>query len=581
MRSVKKLIKLLRYLKPYKKWAVLAPLLIILEVIMDLLLPTIMANIVNNGIGNNDLNYIILNIGLMIILSIIGILGGIGSIYFSALASESATSDIREELFRKINSLSFFNFHKLKTGQLITILTNDAAIIGNVIMMSLRFVFRVPIIMIGSVIMAIIISPKLSLIVLFFIPIIIVAIIIIIKKAFPYFQITQETVDSVNSVVRENLAGIRVVKSFVMEDYEIQKFEQVNEKMKDVMITAMRLLVLAMPLMMLFINLATVFILWHGGKMVIFEDMQIGSIMAFIQYLTNILTTILMASMAIAVTTRSIVSANRINEIFDLTEDVKNPEYPIDKNEIKGKVEFQNVSFAYQAGSGDLVLKDINFSVQAGTKVAILGSTGSGKTTISSLIARFYDPVKGTVLIDDIDIQEYSLETLRKNISVVFQQSSLFSDTIINNIKYGNPGATLEEVERAAKIAQAHEFIIKYPEAYDYKIEQGATNLSGGQKQRLSLARALVMDSPILILDDTTSAIDMKTEMKIRKSLKTKLKNKTVFVITQRIATALDSDQIIVLDDGQVSGIGTHETLIKNNAVYKSIYNSQLTKEVV
>lgn len=581
MRSVKKLIKLLRYLKPYKKWAVLAPLLIILEVIIDLLLPTIMANIVNNGIGNNDLNYIILNIGLMIILSIIGILGGIGSIYFSALASESATSDIREELFRKINSLSFFNFHKLKTGQLITILTNDAAIIGNVIMMSLRFVFRVPIIMIGSVIMAIIISPKLSLIVLFFIPIIIVAIIIIIKKAFPYFQITQETVDSVNSVVRENLAGIRVVKSFVMEDYEIQKFEQVNEKMKDVMITAMRLLVLAMPLMMLFINLATVFILWHGGKMVIFEDMQIGSIMAFIQYLTNILTTILMASMAIAVTTRSIVSANRINEIFDLTEDVKNPEYPIDKNEIKGKVEFQNVSFAYQAGSGDLVLKDINFSVQAGTKVAILGSTGSGKTTISSLIARFYDPVKGTVLIDDIDIQEYSLETLRKNISVVFQQSSLFSDTIINNIKYGNPGATLEEVERAAKIAQAHEFIIKYPEAYDYKIEQGATNLSGGQKQRLSLARALVMDSPILILDDTTSAIDMKTEMKIRKALKTKLKNKTVFFITQRIATALDSDQIIVLDDGQVSGIGTHETLIKNNAVYKSIYNSQLTKEVV
>ena len=426
MRSVKKLIKLLRYLKPYKKWAVLAPLLIILEVIMDLLLPTIMANIVNNGIGNNDLNYIILNIGLMIILSIIGILGGIGSIYFSALASESATSDIREELFRKINSLSFFNFHKLKTGQLITILTNDAAIIGNVIMMSLRFVFRVPIIMIGSVIMAIIISPKLSLIVLFFIPIIIVAIIIIIKKAFPYFQITQETVDSVNSVVRENLAGIRVVKSFVMEDYEIQKFEQVNEKMKDVMITAMRLLVLAMPLMMLFINLATVFILWHGGKMVIFEDMQIGSIMAFIQYLTNILTTILMASMAIAVTTRSIVSANRINEIFDLTEDVKNPEYPIDKNEIKGKVEFQNVSFAYQAGSGDLVLKDINFSVQAGTKVAILGSTGSGKTTISSLIARFYDPVKGTVLIDDIDIQEYSLETLRKTLVLFFNNHHYF-----------------------------------------------------------------------------------------------------------------------------------------------------------
>lgn len=578
---MKGLISLLRYLKSYKKWAVLVPILIVIEVIVDLLLPTIMANIVNIGIGNNDLNYVLFNVVLMFVISLIGILGGISSIYFSALASESVVSDIREDLFTKINSLSFFNFHKLKTGQLITILTNDTSVIGNVIMMSLRFIFRVPIIMVGSIIMAITISPKLSLIVLFFIPIIIFVVIIIIKKAFPYFKITQETVDNVNSVVRENLAGIRVVKSFVMEDYEIQKFEQVNKKMRDVMTTAMKLLVLAMPLMMLFINLATVLVLWQGGKLVIIGTLEIGSIMAFIQYLTTILTTILMASMAIAGITRSIVSANRINEIFDLKEDVKDSLAPINKDKINGKVEFKNVSFAYQAGSGDLVLKDINFTVQTGTTIAILGSTGSGKTTISSLIARFYDPVSGTVLIDDEDIKNYSLETLRNNISVVFQQASLFSGTIKDNIKYGNSNATDEEVIEAAKIAQAHEFIEKYPENYDYRIDQGATNLSGGQKQRLSLARAIITNAPILFLDDTTSAVDTRTENKIRKALSTKLKDKTVFLITQRITTALDADQIIVLDDGEISGIGTHETLIKENSVYKSIYDSQKQKEVV
>ncbi|MDD4283058.1 MAG: ABC transporter ATP-binding protein [Bacilli bacterium] len=578
---MKELFRLTKYLKPYKKWAIYAPLLIVLEVIMDLFLPTIMANIVNIGIGGNDPTYIFLSIVLMISLSLIGIAGGIGSIYFSALTSESAATDIRDDLFKKINSLSFFNFNKLKTGKLITILTNDTAVIGNVIMLSLRFILRVPIIMVGSIIMAIMISPKLSLILLFFIPMIIITTIIIVKKAFPYFKITQETVDSVNSVVRENLAGIRVVKSFVMEDYEIEKFEEVNQRMKDVMITAMRYLVLAMPLMMLFINLATVSVLWYGGKLAVIGSLKIGSIMAFIQYLTNILTTILMASVAIAVTTRSIVSAKRINDIFDLTEDIKGPKNPINVDKIKGKVEFQNVSFTYQSGTGDHVLKDINFTVNKGMSVAILGPTGSGKSTLASLIARFYDPIEGTVLIDDIDIKDYSLETLRKNISFVFQESSLFSDSIQNNIKYGYPEATLDEIIKAAKIAEAHEFISEYPEGYDYVIEQGATNLSGGQKQRLSLARAIITKSPILILDDTTSAVDVKTEKKIRKSLKTELKNKTMFVITQRITTALDADIIIILDDGEISGIGTHETLIKNNSVYKCIYNSQIIKDVV
>ncbi len=576
---MKNLIKLFKYLKPYKKWVILAPLLIIIEVIMDLFLPKMMANIVNIGIGGHNPRYILFNIGLMLVLTFLGILGGLGSVYFSTMVGESVAADIRDDLFLKINSLSFFNFHKLKTGQLITILTNDTDTIGNAVRMSLRLLFRVPIIMIGSVVMAVIISPKLSLILLFFIPLIIIAVTIVIKKAFPFFQSVQETVDEVNTVVRENLAGIRVVKSFVREDYEIKKFAEVNQRMKKVLIKAMGLLVLAMPLMMLFINLATISVLWYGGKLTTVGHLEIGNIMAFIQYLTNILTTVLMASMVIAVTTRSAVSANRVNKIFMLTEDVKDSLNPLSVEKIKGKIEFKKVNFSYQTGSGDLVLKDISFCFQAGTKVALLGSTGSGKSTVAALIARFYDPTSGIVLIDDLDVKNYPLSFLRKKIGVVFQESALFSDTIKNNIKFGNPEATIGEVIKASQIAQAHNFISKYKKGYHHLVKQGATNLSGGQKQRISLARALITNPSILILDDMTSAVDMKTEQQIKKALKVELKDKTVITITSRIATALDADQIIVLDDGQISAIGTHETLIKNNKVYKDIYKSQLNKE--
>jgi ATP-binding cassette subfamily B multidrug efflux pump len=580
---MKDLVSLIKYLKPYKKWALLAPLLVLLEVVMELMLPKIMANIVNIGIGGSNIDYILWNVFLMIILSIVGIIGGIGSIYFATMASESTVADIREDLFTKINSLSLVNFSKLKTGQLITILTNDTYSVINLITMVLRFLFRVPIILVGSIIMALIISPQLSLILLFMTPILLIVAILIIKKVFPYFTIIQKTVDDVNAVVRENIGGIQVVKSFVMENYEIEKFDKINKKMMDVVIRAMRFVVLAMPLMMLFINMATVLVLWYGGKLVMIGDLEIGSIIAFTQYLTNILMSLLMISMGIAVTTRSVVSAKRINEIFALTEDVKELDNPIKKEKIEGKVEFKNVSFSYEQGSGDAVLNDINFVVEKGKKVAILGPTGSGKSTVAALIARFYDPTEGVVLIDDIDIRKYSLKTLRKNIAVVFQKTVLFSDSIRNNIKYGRRDATDDEVVKVSKIAQAHDFITKKEEGYDYVVEQGAVNLSGGQKQRLSLARALIMDAPILILDDTTSALDLKTEKKIRTTLKKELADKTVFIITQRIATALDADMIIVLDDGKISGIGNHDTLIKTNEVYKSIYESQMKskKDVV
>lgn len=572
---MKELKKLTKYLKPYKKWVALAPFLIIFEVIMDLFLPNIMANIVNNGIASNDSTYIVLNIILMISLSIIGVAGGIGSVYYASLASESTAYDIRNDLFDKISNLSFFNYNKLKAGNLITILTNDINVLANVIMLSLRFLLRVPIIMIGSIFMAVMISPRLSLILIFIIPLMLFVAFIIIKKAFPYFTLTQESVDNVNSTVRENLGGIRVVKSFVMEEYEINKFDQVNKDMMDVMIKAFMYLVLAMPIMMLFINMATIMVLWFGGKLVISNSMQIGNIIAFIQYFTNILTSLLMASMALAIFTRSIASAKRVDNVLSIEEDIIEPDAPVKVNEIKGKVEFKDVSFSYQFGTGDLVLENINFTVEPGECVAILGSTGSGKTTVASIIARFYDVSTGTVLIDDINIKNYSKRDLRNNISVVFQQALLFSDSIKNNIKYSNKNYSYKEVERAAKIAHAHNFIMSKEEAYDEFVQQKGTNLSGGQKQRISLARALITNPSILILDDTTSALDAKTEKEVRASLKTNLKGKTIFLITQRISTALDADYIIVLDEGEVSGIGTHKELLKTNAIYKEINETQ------
>ncbi len=578
---MKELKKLLEYLKPYNKWVILAPTLIIFEVIMDLFLPNIMANIVNNGIATNDISYIVLNIILMISLSIIGIAGGIGSVYYASLASESVIYDMRNDLFDKINNLSFFNFNKLKSGNLITVLTNDINIVGNVIMLSLRFLLRVPIVMIGSIFMAIMISPRLSLILLIIIPIMLIVIAVIIKKAFPYFTITQESVDEVNSVVRENLGGIRVVKSFVMEDYEIEKFTEVNKKMMEVMIKAFNYLVLAMPLMMFFINMATLMVLWFGGKLVIANSMEIGNIIAFSQYFTNILTSLLMASMALAFFTRSIASAKRINEIFSLQEDIIEPTSPVNIDGINGKVEFKDVSFSYQFGTGDLVLKNINFTVESGECVAILGATGSGKSTIASMIARFYDPTIGLVLIDDINIKNYAIEDLRKNISVVFQQALLFSDTIKNNIRYSDKNISYKEVVRASKTAHAHQFIMKKKNAYDEFVEQKGTNLSGGQKQRISLARAIASNPSILILDDTTSALDANTEAAVRESLKKELNDKTIFLITQRISTAKDADYIIVLDEGEISGIGTHEELLKNNKVYKDIFASQKQRGVI
>lgn len=576
---MKNFFNLLRYVKPYKKWAILAPLLIFLEVIMDLLLPSIMANVVNIGIGEKNVSYIVMNLVIMIVLTILGMIGGIGSVYYSSKVSGYSGSDLRKDLYSKITNLSFFNLDKQKTGHLITVLTNDITLIASTIMMCLRFVFRVPIIMIGSFIMAIMISPKLSLILIVLIPIIVIAAIVIMKKAFPYFGWMQESIDNVNSVVRENLSGIRVVKAFVQEDYEIQKFQKANKHLMDITVKGTRIIMLVMPFMMLVVNFATIAVLWLGGMEIEVGALKIGDIMAFIEYLTNILTSLLMASMVVVLLSRSEASAVRVKEILELEDDIQDSPNAITIEDLKGKVEFKNVYFSYNSGTGDAVLKNISFIANPGETIGIIGGTGSGKSTLVQLLPRFYDVVGGEILIDDMNIKDYNLKYLRNKVSIALQKPFLFSNTIRYNLSYGNPNASEEDIIKYLKVAAAYDFVIEKEKGLDTKLEQRGVNLSGGQKQRLSLARALIHNPKILILDDTLSAVDMKTDKEIRQNLKPILKDKTTFIIASKIATIIHADKILVLDDGEMSGIGTHEELLKNNTIYQELYYSQLKKE--
>lgn len=568
MNSLKKLLK---YLKKYWFISFLAPLFVILEVVMDLFVPKIMANIVNVGIVNHDKNYIMWNIVIMLILTLVGILGGMLSVYFSSLSSQSVGVDIRKDVFQKMSELSFFQLDKMKTGHVITVLTNDVSIICTVLMMCMRLLFRVPVIMIGSLIMALSISLKLSTILVVMIPIVVFLVSVIMKKAYPYFQITGENVDEVNTKVRENLGGISVIKSFATEEYEKEEFDKVNKKARDIMIKAVRIIAFAMPSLMLCVNFATILVLWFGGLEIQKSQLALGDVIAFIQYLTNILTSLLMGSMVIVMLSRSEVSAERICGILELKEEKNENQF---SNEIKGKVEFKNVSFAYEEGIGDEVLKNISFTVQPNETVAIIGATGSGKSTLVHLIARFYEVTNGEILIDDVNINFYSEDCLRKNIGICFQQAFIFSDTILNNLTYGVKNAQLNEVEKSTSIAQIDEFIQE--KGYDYILEQKGSNLSGGQKQRIALARTLLPNPKILILDDSTSAVDMKTESLIRTNLKKHFQNHTIFVVAQRITSVMDADHIIVLEDGKICGFGTHQELLENCKTYQEIYDSQV-----
>ena len=575
---MKKIKRVLNYLKKYKLYAILAPILIILEVIMDLMLPNMMSDIINIGVANQDTKYVIINVILMFLLTIIGVAGGLGSSYFAAKASENVTADLREEVFAKISRLSFFNLEKIKPGHLLTVLTNDISTIGMLIMMGLRILFRVPVIFLGSLIMAFFIDLKLSLILLVLIPIVFTLVFTILKKAFPYFNKIQNCVDDVNSIVRENVSGVRVVKAFVMEDKEISRFDYTNKKLLNTTLKGVKIITISMPIMMLAINLATILILWFGGNMVVSGSLLVGDIFAFVQYASNILSSLLMASMTIMMSSRSIVSAGRVFEILDATEDFKNKKNSVVLNDMKGKIEFKDVSFSYEGGSGDEVLKDISFTINPNEKIAIIGAIGSGKSTIANLIPRFYDVDQGEILIDGVNVKDIEIEFLRRSIGFSFQQTFIFSKTIKENISYGNLDSPQEEIELAAKISAASDFIENKDKGYNYVLEQRGVNLSGGQKQRISIARSILINPRILILDDSTSAVDVKTAKAIKKALD-EHKKCTTLIITSRISEALDADKVIVLDDGKLVGFDTPEQLLKENSYYQEIYKSQLKEE--
>ena len=574
------MMKLSFYLKPYWKAALLAPFLMLVEVFMDLLQPKLIASIINDGVLKYDLLHI-RNVGvLMVGAALIGLLGGIGCIVFSSKAAFGFGADIRSDLFDKVQSFSFSNLDKFKAGSLVTRLTNDVVQLQNVVMAMLRILIRAPFLAIGSFIMALTISPKLALILVVIIPLLSVALLLVVRKAFPLFIEVQQKIDSLNTVLQESLSGIRVIKAFVRADYEERRFGKENDELMYITVKASRLIALIIPIMMLLMNLTVVAIIWFGGLQVWEGAIEIGDIVALINYITQILFSLMMVGMMLMFVSRAKASAERINEVLETEPEINNIDNA-KKDAVKsGKVVFDNVSFSYDNSENSLVLKDINFTAEPGQIVAILGATGSGKSSLINLIPRLYDTTKGRVLVDGTDVREIGLHTLRSNIGIVLQETILFSGTVKHNVSFGrSPQATQTEIEGACVIAQAHDFIMEMPNGYETELGQRGVNLSGGQKQRLAIARALLIKPRILILDDSTSALDFATESKLQEALKEVMRESTVFVIAQRISSVTEADKILVLDEGRIAAEGTHKELIKSSPIYQEIYRSQLRKE--
>lgn len=570
--------ELMGFLKPYWKITLLAPLFMMLEVSMDLLQPVLMAQIINEGVMKGDLDTIQRTGGLMILVAFIGLIGGAGCTVFSSTASMHFAADLRKKVFDKVQSFSFQNLDMFKGGSLITRMTADIVQLQMFVMMVLRSI-RSPLLTIGSVIMAFTISFKLAVIFAVTIPILFIILFLLIRKSFPTYNIVQQKLDKVNTVLQENLMGIRVVKAFVRSDFENKRFGQANEDYTKNAVKAARIVSFNMPVLMLILNFSLVVILWFGAHQSWNGSLQVGDLIAFINYVTQVLFAVMMIGMMMITISRSKVSADRIQEVLHTDSNLVDDKYAAHQAIAKGEVVFDNVSFSFD-GQNE-VLKDISLVAKPGQTVAILGATGSGKSTMVQLIPRLYDTTSGMVMIDGTNVRNISLEHLRTSVGVVLQQSILFSGTIRDNIRYGKPNATQAEVELAAKAACAHEFIINMPEGYDTVLGQRGTNLSGGQKQRISIARALLVRPAILVLDDSTSAVDLGTESRIQKALGELLKYSTVFIIAQRISSVMEADKIIVLEDGRISAEGTHEQLLKDSEVYQEIYCSQLGKEDV
>lgn len=573
-------MKVLRYLKPYWLFALLCPLAMILEVSMDLLQPTLMSDIVDNGIlgdavADENLRYVLITGLKMLVFSLIGCFGGIASAAFGTAAAQKMGNDLRKDAFAKVMHMSFQQTDKFTTGSLVTRLTNDITAIQEFVAMSLRMFVRMGMQFIGGIAVILTLNVNFGIVLVISLPVQLIAVAIIMKKASPLFSIVQSRLDKVNSVVQENVSGARVVKAFTREEYEINRFDNANTDLMTTNLKVQKLLATLNPILMIIMNASVIAIIMIGGFQVEAKAMQVGEVMAAVTYITQILMSVMMVGMMFQQVSRSAASMKRVNEVLSTNPVISDGNKSADSDN-SGTVEFRNVGFSYPGSSGKPVLSSIDLKAEKGQMIAILGSTGCGKTSLVNLVPRFYDATDGDVLVDGVNVKDYDVDTLRSKIGVVLQKSELFSGTVAENIRWGCETATDEEVKTAAKIAQAEEFIDGFNDGYDTMISEKGASLSGGQKQRMAIARAIIKKPEILIFDDSTSALDLSTEAKLHKALRENLSGVTVIMIAQRIASVMRADKIAVLENGSICAFGTHKELMETSSVYRDIYYSQM-----
>ena len=569
-----------KYIKPYLSAFIIGPILMIVEVVGEVLLPKFMANIINIGAANHDVPYIISMGVVMVLTALFMMAGGVGGAYFAAKAAISFSADLRSDTFQKVQQFSFANLDQYSTGSLVTRLTNDVTQVQNLINMALRMMLRAPGMLIGALIMAFMMNAELALVILVVIPVLVLLIGLVIKTAFPRFNMMQKKLDALNSNIQEVLTNVRVIKSFVRGEYEEEKFARSNEELKESSLSAFNVVILNMPIMMLIMNLTTLGVVWFGGKQILAGTMPVGDLTAFTSYIVQILMSLMMLAMVLLQCSRAMASLHRITEVLDtkvtLTDEgCAKP----DKKVESGKVEFKDVTFRYYKDNKEAVLSHISFQIESGKVLGIIGGTGSGKTTLVQMIPRLYDADQGEILVDDVNVKDYSLQNLRQGVGMVLQKNVLFSGSIMENLMWGDEEASREEILQAARAAQADGFVSGFVKGYETELGQGGVNVSGGQKQRLCIARALIKKPKILILDDSTSAVDTATDAKIRESFGTTLKDTTKIVIAQRITSVMEADEILVLEEGQIVGKGSHEELLAGCQAYQEIYYSQMDKE--
>ena len=569
-----------KYIKPYLSSFILGPLGMIVEVIGEMFMPLLLAELINSA--NNGTLTVGKSIGLAC--GLIGIVllmmsGGVAGAYFGSKASVNFAADLRKDMYKKVQQYSFANIDKFSTGSLVTRMTNDVTQIQNFVNMLLRMALRSPGMFIGGIVMAVYLKPSLAVIIAVTMPLMMITLFFLIRLGFPRFEKLQSKVDKLNSTVRENVTNVRVVKSFVREGYETEKFEEDNAALKDTALSAVKVLIWSSPVMNIFMYATVIAVIWSGHNIVRIGGMEVGDLSAFITFTTMILSSLMMVSMLFMFASRAIASGKRICEVLDEKIDINDTNSSAEHVVSRGDIEFKDVTFRYYKNSEEAVLDRINLKIGAGSTVGIIGSTGCGKTTLVSMIPRLYDADDGEILVDGVNVRDYSLVNLREGIGMVLQKNLLFSGSIAYNLRWGNSEATDEEMLRAAEHSASHKFVTTFTDGYETILDKGGMNLSGGQKQRLCIARALLKKPKILILDDSTSAVDTATEAQIRSAFATDLSDCTKIIIAQRISSVKDADSIIVMNDGKITGIGTHDELLQNNEEYSEIYYSQMDKK--